>query len=423
MYVYLDLEESMKDKEEIKEGLVSNKGNSLIIIFTIFVFLIVNILSYIYGMSVSSGSKGFRGLSSDLSDYRKFMFIRSIINNTYNGEYSDELLIDGAIKGMVNSLDDPYTVYMDNEEFEDFNLRSQGNYVGIGIQVGAKDGKIYIVSVFSDSPADKSGIRAGDFIVEVSGEEVSDKTIDKAISCIKGEEGTEVSLKLQRDDEILNLNVKREKIDILPVESFKVDEDILYLKINSFDENSYKGVKDALDKNDFKGIVLDLRGNPGGLLNECVNIASEFLKEGSLIVSTDNKYGDKEVLKSHGGSSEDVPMVVLGNSGSASASEVLIGALRDNDRAIFIGNKTFGKGLVQRVFDLGDGSGLKVTVSKYYTPKGDYINKTGITPDILVDYTEEEILKNKDEAKGDLRKMLLNDPQYNKALEVIREKL
>lgn len=409
---------------EFKNG-NSNRRKTLIILLVVIAFIVSNLFSYIYGVSFILGSQGANGIkfvSGDIKNYRKFFLVKNILDGAYNGEIDSEKLYDGAIRGMVASLEDPYTVYMDEKEFQEFTFRSEGNYVGIGIQVAPKDNKIVVVSVFENSPASKAGMRVGDFIIKVSDETVS-LDIDRAINLIKGEAGTKVNITVERNGEEIPLEVNREKINIQPVEYEKIDDDISYIKINSFDENSSKGVKEALENINAKGLILDLRGNPGGLLTECVNIASQFLKEGSVIVSTDNKTGDSEVLKATSGIGEDIEIVVLGDGGSASASEVLIGALRDHNRATFVGSKTFGKGLVQRVFELGDGSGFKVTVSKYYTPNGDYINEVGIFPDVNVEYDQEQYMKNRDEANGDKEVLKKLDPQYQKALEIIKEKI
>lgn len=398
------------------------RKHTLVIILGIIILLLTNVVSYIFGFNFAPYSLGgIRSLSEDANDYRKIFLVKDVLQKTYNGEIDSELLVDEAIKGMFDSLGDPYTVYMNKKEFEEFNLRSKGEYVGIGIQVAYKDDKVVVVSVFDDSPAYKAGIYPGDIIANVSGEDIDN--IDKAISLIKGEELTTVSLVIDRNGEKINFDITREKITILPVEYEKLDEKIGYIKINSFDENSAKGVREALENLKSEGLIIDLRGNPGGLLNECVDIVSEFLPEGSVIVSTDDKYGRSEVIKAKKGIAEDVHVVVLGNASSASASEVFIGALRDHGRSTFVGEKTFGKGLVQRVFEIGDGSGFKVTVSKYYTPNGEYINEIGIKPDIEIDYTQDEYVKNREGAKGDKELLKKLDPQYQKALQIIKEKV
>ena len=388
------------------------RRNTLFILIGTLIFLISIIASFILGLNSAYGFNSLSGISSITSDtsvYRKFVFVKNVLDKAYDGEIDNEILIDSAIRGMVNSLGDPYTSYMDKEEFAEFNSRSKGNYVGVGIQIGIKDGKIVIVSVFDKSPAFEAGIKVGDFIVSVSGEEVGED-INRAITLIKGESLTNVSMTIERDGEILDFDVQRKSIDILPVEYKEVSEDVGYIKINSFDEKSASYTREALENLDVKGIILDLRGNPGGLLNECVDIASEFLSEDLVIVSTIDKYGTNEVIKAKKGIAEDLEIVVLGDSSSASASEVLIGALIDHKRATFVGTTTFGKGLVQRVFEIGDGSGVKVTISKYYTPNGEYINGTGIKPDVEVKRSE-NTLDNSE------------DPQYSKALEIINGKV
>ncbi|EIA23143.1 Putative protease [Candidatus Arthromitus sp. SFB-3] len=223
---------SINSKKNV--GVFNNK--CLIVIFTALLFLISNVLFYIFGLNFSSGSYlssgGLKALSGDISDYRKLMLVKNIISRTYN-PYSGAVasdMMDSAIKGMVDSLGDPYTVYMDQNEFYDFNLRSKGNYVGIGIQVAPKEGKIFIISVFKNSPAEKSGIRAGDYIINVSNENVYEDSIDRAISLIKGEEGSSVNLTVEREGKHIQFNVNREKIDVMPVEYEKITEDILYIK-------------------------------------------------------------------------------------------------------------------------------------------------------------------------------------------------
>lgn len=402
----------------------NKRKHTLTIVFGVIILLLTNVVSYVFGSVSMSFPTGIRSVSGELNGYRKLFVVKDILDKVYSGkEVENEVLIDNAIKGMVNSLGDPYTVYMNRKEFKEFNFRSQGNYVGIGIQVAPRDGKIVVISVFNDSPAYKAGIYPGDFITKVAGQEVNMESIDKAINLIKGEESTSVSIVINRDGKDMDLNIKREKITILPVEYKKIDDKIGYIKINSFDEQSYEGVKKALENLNSEGLIIDLRGNPGGLLTECIDIVSEFVPEGEIIVSTDDKYGNKEVLKAKKGTAEKTKIVILGNSSSASASEVMIGALRDHGRATFVGEKTFGKGLVQRVFEIGDESGLKVTVSKYYTPKGEYINEVGIKPDVEVMYNPDEYIKDREKAKGDEESFNKNDPQFKKALEIIKEKV
>lgn len=422
--------EELNVKEDIDRSYDNNKAkklkgkNTLIILLCIFALLLTNVVSYIFGASFSLGSNiftdGFKNLSDNVLSYKKILVIRNLLEKTYHEGIDNSALLDEALKGMVNSIGDPYTVYMDKKEFEDFNLKSKGNYVGIGIQVAPKDGKIVVVSVFEDSPAYRAGILPGDFIINVSNEDVDMDSIDKAISLIKGEKDTEVSLVVERNGEQLKFNIYREEILIDPVEYEKIDDKIGYLKLNVFDEGSSERVKEALKELNSEKIILDLRGNPGGLLNECVEIASQFIPEGKTIVSTKGRDGKEEVFKASKGIAENTEIVVLGDSGSASASEVLIGALKDHNRATFIGEKTFGKGLVQSVFSLGDGSGVKITISKYYTPNGEYINGIGISPDVEVLYDKDEYIKNLQNTQDNEEELRKLDTQYQKALEILK---
>lgn len=418
-------------KVDVNESYDSNcvkklkRKKTFIVLLCIFILLLTNVVSYIFGATFSLGSNiftgGFKNLSDDVLSYKKILVIKNLLEKTYHEDIDNNGLIDEALKGMVNSIGDPYTVYMDNKEFEDFNLKSKGNYVGIGIQVAPKDGKIVVVSVFENSPAYKAGILPGDFIINVSNEDVDMDSIDKAISLIKGEKNTEVSLVVERNGEPLKFNIYRDEILIDPVEYEKIDDRIGYLKLNVFDEGSAERVKKALEELNSEKIILDLRGNPGGLLNECVEIASQFIPEGERIVSTKGRNGKEEVFKASKGIAENTEIVVLGDSGSASASEVLIGALKDHNRATFVGEKTFGKGLVQSVFSLGDGSGIKITISKYYTPSGEYINGVGISPDVEVLYDKDEYMKNFQNNQGNKEELKKLDTQYQKALEILKQ--
>lgn len=427
----------VKDNNEgslLNLGLNNKKISSkiLMVLFIVFIFLITNSVSYIFGMnfipmSYATSSQGvernLQSHSDDTSLYRKMELIKHILYQYYDGEIDNDNLNDEAIRALINALGDPYTSYMDKKQYEDFNMKSKGNYVGIGIQVAPKDGKIVVVSVFDDSPAFEAGIYPGDYIVKVSNEEVDSETIDNAINLIKGLENTDVSIVIERDEEELNFNVTRQVIDLIPVEYEILEDGIGYVKINSFDETSgiklKASIEDLKSKN-VKSIMLDLRGNPGGLLNECVEIASEFLHEGAIIVSTEDKNGNKEILKAGKGSGEDLNIVVLVDGSSASASEVLLGALRDHGRAVSVGSKTFGKGLVQRIFEIGDGTAVKVTISKYYTPSGEFINEVGIVPDHVVEYSQDEYMKDREETKGNKELLRERDPQFKKALEILR---
>ena len=317
----------------------------------------------------------------------KIVGLREIINEDFYKKANNEKLNTGAIKGMFQSLDDPYSQYYTKEEFQKLQEQTSGSYVGIGVVIAptSEDDLITIVFPIEGSPAEKSGLKPGDKIIEVNGNKVTSKDMEKAMSFIKGKSGTTVKLRIKRESELLNIDVKRQEIVMKTIDSKALQDNIGYIKISSFDEHTYTDFKKALDnlnKKRIKGLIIDLRDNPGGLLNICDDIADEILPEGDTIVSVKDNSGKAEYLKSDNKKQLDIPISVLINGGSASASEILTGAIVDNNRGIAIGTTSFGKGLVQTVRGLRDGTGYKLTTAQYYTPNGDYINKKGIKPKI-----------------------------------------
>ncbi|WP_315119006.1 S41 family peptidase [uncultured Clostridium sp.] len=353
-----------------------------------------------------------------LEQFYRLLVVNEIIHERYVGEIENSHLQEGAIKGLAASLKDPYTVYMNKEEYKEFNEHSAGNYSGVGLVVQAKEDKIKIIDVFEGSPAIKAGIMAGDEIQKVEGTNVDASDLDKAVRMMKGEEGTEVTITLYREGKgSFDVKLKRAKVNISMAKGDMLSDGVGYLQLSGFDEDSAKTFKKELDKlkgNGMKGLVLDLRDNPGGYLDECVDIVSNFVPKGEVVVSTIDKYGSKKEYKSKGGNYIGLPLVVLTNENSASASEIFAGAIRDYSAGTLIGEKTYGKGVVQTIFETGEGTALKVTISKYYTPKGEDINKKGIVPNVEVKYPE-ELMKKPYERE--------NDPQFKKALEVVKEKI
>lgn len=419
--------EFMSDLKNDKQH--KKKINKKVIIPAVLIFIISNVGFFYLGNKLA-----FRGVSlgnvdenvkKDLSsientDKYKLLFqVRDSLLSKYDGEIDDNKLLEAAIKGMTLSLNDPYTVYMNKDEYKSFMEQSQGEFVGIGIQVGAKDDKVTIVTPLEGSPAEEVGIKAGDVILKVNDTEVQGPDIDRAIAMIKGEKGTEVKLTLDRDgSEPFNVNVRRDVVKMVSVKGEMIDSSIGYIRMTSFDEDVSKDFEEKiteLEANGMKGLIFDLRGNPGGYLNEAVKVASQFIPSGKIITYTIDKFGNKIESKSIGGKAEGMPLVLLVDKGSASASEVVTGALRDYDAATIVGVNTFGKGVVQQLLEFKGGEGgLKVTTSKYYTPNGENIHKVGIKPDVEVKI-EEKLLNqpyNRD-----------TDPQFQKALEVVKGKL
>lgn len=327
-------------------------------------------------------------------EYYKLIGLEKAIESDFYKETSEEDLVNGAIKGMFEATEDPYSQYYTKSEFEKLMEQTSGTYVGIGVVItpSEDDDLITIVSPIKGSPAEKSGIKAGDKILKVADQNVSSKDMDKATSLIKGKEGTSVYITVKRGNDILEFKVQREEIVTDTIDYKVIDNDIGYIKISSFDEHTYDDFKKALDtlkSKNIRGLAIDLRDNPGGLLNICEDIADEILNQDQVIVSVkDNKNKSKEYI-SDDNKQLDIPIALLINSGSASASEILTGAIVDNKKGIAIGTTTFGKGLVQSVRQLSDGTGYKLTTAQYYTPSGAYINEKGIKPNI----------EEKDEAK------------------------
>lgn len=320
-------------------------------------------------------------------EYDKLMGLEKAIERDFYKEPNKEELVSGAIKGMFEGTGDPYSQYYTKAEFDKLIEQTSGTYVGIGVVISPVQGDdlITVVSPIEGSPAEKSGIKAGDKILKVDGKNVYSKDMDKAMSLIKGKAGTTVNITIKRNKEVIDVKVKREEIIMKTIESKVIEDNIGYIKISSFDEHTYDDFVKALDSlksKNIKGLTIDLRDNPGGLLNICDDVADEILDEGKVIVSVkDNKGKSKEYI-SDNKKQIDMPIAVLINSGSASASEILTGAIVDNNKGIAIGTTTFGKGLVQSVRQLRDGTGYKLTTAQYYTPSGEYINEKGIKPNI-----------------------------------------
>lgn len=342
-------------------------------------------------------------------EYKKLAILEKSIENDFYKKVDKEELINGALKGMFEATGDQYSQYYTKSEFEKLMEQTSGTFVGIGVVISPVEDEnlITVVAPMEGSPAEKSGIKPGDKILKVNGEDVSSKQMDKALTLIKGKEGTTVNITIKRNNQVLDFDVKREKIINKTIEYKVIDDNIGYVKIYSFDEHTYKDFTKALDKleaKNIKGLVIDLRDNPGGLLNICEDIADEILDQDQVIVSVKNNKEKSKEYVSDNKKQLDLPIALLINSGSASASEILTGAIVDNGKGIAVGTTTFGKGLVQTVRQMRDGTGFKLTTAQYYTPSGAYINGKGIKPtieeqdeakqlDVAVDWIKKEINK------------------------------
>jgi len=327
-----------------------------------------------------------------------------------------------AVETMLASLNDPYTRFLDPEAFADETQSISGTLFGIGIQIGIKDDKLTVIAPIEDTPADKAGLKSNDFILEINGKDTKGMSVKDAADMIRGPEGTTVNLKIKRTSSADKVfSIQRQKIDVksvtlnIPKEE-NLDKNIGYIRLNSFlSQTASEEIREALNKlKDKDGYILDLRSNPGGLLTNAISISDMFLGSG-LIVSTVDRDGYKDTQKSTNNQITSKPLAILIDGGSASASEILSGALKDNKRAVLIGTKSFGKGLVQEINKLPGGSGINITTQRYLTPNGTDINKKGITPDIEIKITEQDFKNKKDvqleKADEVIKNMILSNCQ------------
>ena len=320
---------------------------------------------------------------------KSFAETLSLVKKNYVEEVEEKDLVYGAIKGMLNSLD-PHSSFMPPEIFTEMQIDTKGEFGGLGIQIGIKNSMLTIIAPIEDTPADKAGVEAGDKIVKIDGDSTKDISLHDAVSKLRGPKGTSVTITILREglDDPKDISIIRDIIKLKSVKSKVIDEQIGYVKLTQFQEKTASDLKKALkdlSKKEINSMILDLRNNPGGLLKGAVDVTSQFLPAGKLVVYIKGRSGDKtEFNTSNGNNYFDFPMIVLVNGGSASASEIVAGALQDWEKAVILGTQTFGKGSVQTVMPLSDGSAVRLTTARYYTPKGRSIQTTGITPDIAV---------------------------------------
>lgn len=394
----------------------------LVIVSSVLTFTISNILALQVGSKVVVPIAEYSELTSVYKDFSKIIGVEKYIKENYLRDLDHEKALDGQLKGLVQSLEDPYSQYLTVDEYNSFNQQTAGIYGGIGVIVTpGEDNYITVVSPIEDTPGERAGLKTGDKILKVNGEEFFADTMDAAVKVMKGRPNTPVTLTISRKDkddknQMFDLEIIREEIRLVTVKSEIIDGNIGYIKLTSFDDLTYDDFKvnlNGLEAEGVKGLIIDLRNNPGGLLNITAEIADEFLGVAD-IVYTETKDGQREYLKSKK-SKTDLPLVLLVNGGSASASEILAGAMQDHKRGELVGTTTFGKGVVQRIKPLTDGSGIKLTISEYFTPNGTNIHGIGIVPDVVVELNEdvEEIgVRNID-----------NDNQLQKAIEVLKRKI
>lgn len=380
-----------------------------------------------------------------------FSNILSILQENYVEEIDTQQAVDGAIRGLLLTLD-PHSSYLTPEEFQELQEETSGSFSGVGIEITIKDGILTVVSPIEGTPADRAGIKANDLIVEIEGKKTKDMTSDEAIKLLRGSRGSKVSITIQREGENALRPVTLTR-DIIPLHSVKASfltAGFAYFRITNFQNHTTRDFKQELSnlekKDTIRGLILDLRNNPGGLLSQAVSISDIFLKKGA-IVSTRGRTEDQNMVFQAHSTNDDasMPIVVLVNEGSASASEIVAGAIQDHKRGVVVGTRTFGKGSVQTIIPLPDGSGLRMTTARYYTPNNRSIQALGIAPDVEVSAGKEsgqepppdsevrrEInldnhMQGKDEAASpvtaidpETKERLRNDPQLNTALNILR---
>lgn len=390
-------------------------------------------------------------IAAEETIYRKlkiFSDVLDIVQKNYIEEVKPEDLISGAIKGMLNSLD-PHSSYLTPDEYNELHMDTSGSFTGVGIEISIEDGILTVISPIEGTPAYRAGIKAGDKIIKIDGQPTKSMTLMDAVKKIRGEKGTTVTLTILRKGmaELMDFNIIRGIIPLKSVKSRMLEPGYGYIRITNFRENTDDDLEAALkqlESGEFplKGLILDLRNNPGGLLDQAVSVADEFLDSGLIVYTDGRKKSDSMKFTAKKNKiPRTYPMVVLVNEGSASASEIVAGALQDQKRAVIVGTPTFGKGSVQTIMPLEDGSAVRLTTSQYYTPNGHSIQARGIMPDIVVkgdiayerkEHTQKHIIREKDlqghiEGKKELPEKkevraeeIKDDVQLSRALDLLK---
>jgi len=389
-----------------------------------FILFLVTVLA-VTGLLIDKESllgKVSSGESEHYAKIKTFTETLSIIKQNYVEEVDEKDLINGAIKGMLNQLD-PHSSFMPPEAFKEMQIDTKGEFSGLGIQISMKDKMLVVIAPIEDTPAYKAGIKAGDTIIKIDGESTKDISLQDAVNKLRGPKGTSVTITILREgwEKPKDFAIVREVIQIKSVKYKALENKIGYVKLTQFQQRTNEDLENALatlEKDKINSLILDLRNNPGGLLNGAVEVTSQFLPEAKLVVYIKGRSGEQQDFNTVNTKNTDYPMIVLVNEGSASASEIVAGALQDWGRAVVLGTQTFGKGSVQTVIPLSDGSALRLTTARYYTPKGRSIQTTGITPDIIVKTEVKEngkphpVIREKD-----LKQHLKNDVTKEKEIE------
>ena len=396
----------------------NNKSNKvykvvmLILITAIVTFMITSIGMYNYFVKTNQGRIAVvESIEKNGDDYSmlnaKLQIVKDYLNDNYIGELNLDQMIEGAIKGYVEGVGDDYTEYLSKDEYDELIVNVTGDFVGIGVYIYKdQDGNLIVLAPMENSPSEEAGIEAGDRILAIDGENCNEMDINVASSKIKGEAGSTVELEIQRGTETLKKTVTRRTVEISDSASKILDGNIGYIVLSTFDTDCSKKIKKYMEEFQSKGInsvILDLRNNTGGVVEEAVKISELFIDKGNTVLRSYNKTEKETIIKSSSGKYKDINLVVLVNDYSASASEIVTAALKDNKAATIVGIRTYGKGVMQEIQPLFDGA-IKITIEEFKTPNGDKINKVGIKPDVEI-----EIDKDSNE-----------DLQLQKAIEILK---
>ena len=393
----------------------------LVVLTAVITFMVTTIAMYSKFQNSGSLSSNGSSSSSENTLVKTLQSFKAMINKLYIGDVDEDAMIEGALKGYVEGLGDPYTEYYTKEEMADLREELNSEYVGIGVYIGnnAVDNTIVIAGTIKSSPAEEAGLKAGDVVEKIDDVSYTGKQLSEATKVLKAEEGTTVKLTILRDEKEIEINITRRKITVEHVSSKMMDNNVAYIKIDSFDNNvadSFKSQLTDLMKGNVNGIIIDLRSNGGGIVTEATDIADLFLeKDETILITKSKKDNEEKITKSKQEPIvKNTPVVILVNEATASASEILAGALKDKYNVTIVGKTTYGKGVIQSLYNLKDGSGLKITTDEYFTPNHNKIQKTGITPDVEVDLTKDA---DGNYETGD------KDAQLLKAIEVIKGKM
>lgn len=386
----------------------------LVVLTAVITFMITSLVMY---NVVGKNSIKYVTVSGDSSSLAKtFTYLKNFIEKNYIGDLDEQKMLQEAIKGYVKGLGDEYSEYITSDEMKGFMEDTNGRYVGIGIYIAnnTQTNQILVLMPMEGSPAQEAGIQSGDIIVKINGEEYKGDQLTEASNKMKGEEGSKVKLEILREDETIEIEVERKNIKVNHIESEMLSNQIGYLQLSTFDDGTaeeFKAKYEELQKQGAKSLIIDLRNNGGGIVKEATDIADMMIEKGKTLLITSSKNEEEEITKAQKDRSITIPVVVLVNKNSASASEILAAALKESDNAKIVGEKTYGKGVIQTIYTLSDGSGLKLTTNEYFTPNHNVINKIGITPDIEVSLPEGRTMYTVEQDE---------DTQLQKAIEILK---